>query len=124
MRYVLTLLFLLVSLPLSAGQNCDWTAPDWTGRSYAHNSYCTTNKSGPSTEIWSGKGNEIWQVIGTVVRQIEPGFVWNGNNWFRDTNEDRVLWQGTAKQSASPCRDRKASTNSWDFSNGTRICLY
>lgn len=107
-----------------SGQSCDWTAPDWTGRSYAHDSYCTTNKSGSSTEIWSGRGNEIWQVIGNVVRKIEPGFVWNGSSWFRDTNQDRVLWEGTAKQSVSSCRDKKATNNSWDFSNGTRICLY
>jgi hypothetical protein len=118
MRYFL--LFILLSSPTFA---CETAASDWTGRVWARTFSCDVKKNGPATEIQVGD-NSVWQVIGNVGRQIVPGFVWNKNDgWSRDSSKDRVIWEGTAKQSSGPCyADKKSSGSSWDFSNGMRIC--
>jgi len=116
MRFLL-ILFLMISSSTIA---CETAAPDWTGRVWARNSQCDI-KTGPVTEIQTG--NSIWQVIGNVGRQIVPGMTWNKNDgWYRDTNNDRVIWEGTAKQSSGPCYAGGKSNSGWDFSNGLRIC--
>jgi len=49
--------------------------------------------------------------------------VWsNSNGWYRDEMKDRVIWEGTAKQSSGPCYAGGKTTTGWDFSNGLRIC--
>ena len=115
LRYFL--LFILLSSPACA---CQTAAPDWTGRVWARTSGCDI-KTGPVTEIQVNNG--VWQVIGNVGRQIVPGMVWNKNDgWFRDTNKDRVIWEGTAKSSSGPCYAGGKSSSGWEFSNGLRIC--
>jgi len=114
LRYFL--LFILISSPAFA---CQTAAPDWTGRVWANNN-CNV-KPGPVTEIQVN--NSVWQVIGNVGRQIIPGMTWNKNDgWFRDPSNDRVIWEGTAKQSSGPCYAGGKSSSGWEFSNGLRIC--
>jgi len=117
MRYFL--LFLIISSPAFG---CQTAAPDWTGRVWARTTTCDV-KTGPVTEIQTGNGS-VWQVIGNVGRQIIPGMTWNKNDgWYRDTNNDRVIWEGTAKQSSGSCYSTGGKSNGgWDFSNGLRIC--
>jgi hypothetical protein len=99
---------------------CETAAPDWTGRVWARTSQCDI-KTGPVTEIQTN--NRIWQIIGNVGRQIVPGMVWDKNSgWYRDERQDRVIWEGTAKQSSGPCYAGGKATTGWDFSNGLRIC--
>jgi len=113
LRYFL--LFILLSSPACA---CQTAAPDWTGRVWA-NTNCNV-KTGPVTEIQVN--NSIWQVIGNVGRQIVPGMIYDGSEWYRDTNKDRVIWEGTAKSSSSPCYAGGKSSSGWEFSNGLRVC--
>jgi hypothetical protein len=115
-KYLFTILFLLLSTPTLS---CEIAAPDWTGRVWARTNDCDIKK-GNVTEIITG--NSIWQVIGNVGRQIVPGIVWDGSEWYRDTNKDRVIWEGTAKQSSGPCYAGGKSSSGWEFSNGLRIC--
>ena len=116
MRYFI--LFLLLSSPAFAA--CETAAPDWTGRVWARSSGCDI-KTGLVTEIQVN--NSVWQVIGNVGRQIIPGMTWNKNDgWYRDSSQDRVIWEGTAKQSSGSCYSGGKASSSWDFSNGLRIC--
>lgn len=114
MRYLI--LFLLLSSPSFA---CQTAAPDWTGRVWARTSGCDV-KTGPVTEIQVN--NSVWQVIGNVGRQIVPGVLWNGSDWYRDESKDRVIWEGTAKSSSGSCYSGGKASSGWEFSNGLRIC--
>jgi len=115
-KYLLVLIFLLMSTPTLS---CEIAASDWTGRVWARTSDCDIKK-GNITEIITG--NSVWQIIGNVGRQISPGIVWDGSKWYRDTNKDQVIWEGTAKQSSGPCYAGGKTSNGWEFSNGLRIC--
>lgn len=112
------IIFLLLT---SSAFACQTAAPDWTGRVWARTSDCDV-KTGPVTEIQVN--NSVWQVIGNVGRQIVPGMIWNKNDgWTRDSSQDRVIWEGTAKSSSGSCyADKKSSGSGWEFSNGLRIC--
>ena len=118
MRYFFLLIMLCFAT--SAFAACETAAPDWTGRVWARSSQCDI-KTGPVTEIQTD--NSIWQVIGNVGRQIVPGMVWsNSSGWYRDEMKDRVIWEGTAKQSSGPCYAGGKASSGWEFSNGLRIC--
>ena len=118
MRYFFLLIMLFFTTPVFSA--CETATPDWTGRVWARSSQCDV-KTGPVTEIQIN--NRIWQVIGNVGRQIVPGFSWDKNSgWYRDESQDRIVWEGTAKQSSGPCYAGGKSSSGWEFSNGLRIC--
>ena len=109
-------MFLLLSTPTLS---CEIAASDWTGRVWTRSSGCDI-KVGPVTEIYTN--NNIWQIVGNIGRQISPGIVWNGSEWYRDTAKDSIIWEGTAKQSSGSCYAGGKSSSGWEFSNGLRIC--
>jgi hypothetical protein len=125
MLFLLAFLMLLFSNDASAqDQNCEWTAPDYYNQNYLHSSFCVTTQEGTVTEVYLSNRAEIWQIDGTIGRQLSPGMVWRGSSWQRDYYRDKILWEGTAKKSAGPCKYKGPVGNGWDFSNGMRICLY
>jgi hypothetical protein len=123
MKYPLSIVILLLSSP-SLADSCEVASSDWTGRVWSRSSSCSVTKSGSTTEIIIGARDTFWDVTGNIGRHIIPGFVWNKNDgWYRDISRDQVIWEGSVKQTSASCSVGGTASNSWDFSNGMRICL-
>jgi hypothetical protein len=123
--FVALLLVSMLAPAFVMAGSCGYVATDWTGRNWYKYIGCASKSANGATEIVNQANGEVWQIAGTNARQISPGLSWlPGLGWFRDESRDRVLWEGKAAPTASPCAADAKGGAGWDFSSGVRICVF
>jgi hypothetical protein len=122
---VALILFAMVLPERVVAGSCGYVATDWTGLNWYKYIGCSSKSANGATEIVNQATGEVWQIANGRARQISPGFTWlPGLGWYRDESHDRLLWEGKAIPTASPCAGDGKGGSGWDFSSGVRICVY
>jgi len=124
-RYVLGILALLLTTTIAHAQDCDWVGE------YLHYDSCKVESNLGNTDVFVGNRDWYYRFYGTKAekRRLVYTYYTNTRTWIRDYTLEDILWSGGQKPGSGSCRENynklgKPSTQSWDITDGTKLCLY
>jgi hypothetical protein len=124
-RYVLGILAVLLTTTLAHAQDCDWVGE------ILHYDSCKVESNLGNTDVFIGNRDWYYRFYGTKAekRRLVYTYYTNTRTWIRDYTLEDILWSGGQKPGSGSCRENynklnKPSTQSWDITDGTKLCLY